>query len=158
HDSAAVIFHHELRTLLARVWHCGPVSMAIRLSTLIAEGVRLESHEAVAVAQLLIESGAVAPSPENVELTADGRAICIGCDVTPAVFEIAGLLQTLIPPGAPRVPGALRYAIARGLLDVDAPPFDSLDEFSRSLARFERGDRGAIVRALARRRVRPVPA
>ena len=82
------------------------------LADLIAQGVRIEPHEAVAIAQLLMENGAVAPSPENVQLSADGGAWCIGCDVTPAVFEIAGLLQKLIPPGTAGVPGALRYAIA----------------------------------------------
>ena len=95
------------------------------LADLIAQGVRIEPHEAVAIAQLLMENGAVAPSPENVQLSADGGAWCIGCDVTPAVFEIAGLLQKLIPPGTAGVPGALRYAIARALLEVDAPPVDS---------------------------------
>ena len=128
----------------------------IFLADLIAQGVRIDPHEAVAIAQLLMESGAVAPSPENVQLSTDGTAWCIGCDVTPAVFEIAGLLQNLIPPGTPGVAGALRYAIARALLDVDAPPFDSLADFSRSLQRFERGDRGAVVRALIGRRVKPV--
>ncbi|MBW8861073.1 MAG: hypothetical protein JF601_01675, partial [Acidobacteria bacterium] len=105
----------------------------IFLADLIAQGVRVEPHEAVAIAQLLMENGAVAPSPENVQLSTDGGAWCVGCDVTPAVFEIAGLLQKLIPPGTPGVSGALRYAIARALLEVDAPPFDSLADFSRSL-------------------------
>jgi hypothetical protein len=126
------------------------------LADLIAQGVRIEPHEAVAIAQLLMENGAVAPSPENVQLSADGGAWCIGCDVTPAVFEIAGLLQKLIPPGTPGVPGGLRYAIARALLEVDAPPFDSLADFSRALQRFERGDRLAVVRALMARRAGPV--
>jgi len=128
----------------------------IFLADLIAQGVRVEPHEAVAIAQLLMESGAVAPSAENVQLSTDGTAWCIGCDVTPAVFEIAGLLQNLVPPGTPGVPGALRYAIARALLEVDAPPFDSLADFSRSLQRFERGDRAAVVRSLIGRRVKPV--
>jgi hypothetical protein len=128
----------------------------IFLADLIAQGVRVEPHEAVAIAQLLMENGAVAPSPENVQLSTDGGAWCVGCDVTPAVFEIAGLLQKLIPPGTPGVSGALRYAIARALLEVDAPPFDSLGDFSRSLQRFERGDRVAVVRALIGRRMKPV--
>jgi hypothetical protein len=128
----------------------------IFLADLIGQGVRVEPHEAVAIAQLLMESGAVAPSAENVQLSTDGTACCIGCDVTPAVFEIAGLLQNLVPPGTPGVPGALRYAIARALLEVDAPPFDSLADFSRSLQRFERGDRAAVVRSLIGRRVKPV--
>jgi len=128
----------------------------IFLADLIAQGVRVEPHEAVAIAQLLMENGAVAPSPENVQLSTDGGAWCVGCDVTPAVFEIAGLLQKLIPPGTPGVSGALRYAIARALLEVDAPPFDSLADFSGSLQRFERGDRVAVVRALIGRRMKPV--
>jgi Tol biopolymer transport system component len=128
----------------------------ILIADLIARGVHIEPYEAVAIAQLLIESGAVAPSPENVELTSAGGATCAGCDATPAVFEIAVLLHSLIPAGTPRVPGGLRYAIARALLDVDAPPFDSLGEFSRSLERFERGDRDTVVRALVRRGMAPV--
>src|SRR5262249_2093850 len=83
-------------------------------------------------------------------------AQCAGCAATPAVSEIAALLETLIPSGTPRVSGPLRYAIARGLLEVDAPPFDSLEEFSRTLERFERGDRTTVVRELVRRRPRPV--
>ena len=128
----------------------------ILLANLIDQGVEIAPHEAVAIAQLLIENGAVAPSPENVQLRAEGDAWCVGCDVTPAVFEIAGLLQKLIPPRTPQVPGILRYTIARALLEVDAQPFDSLEEFSRSLARFERGDRRAIVRDLISRRPKPV--
>jgi WD40 repeat protein len=124
----------------------------IVLADLIAEGVRLAPQEAVAIAQLLIENGTVTSSPENVQLAADGGAWGVGCDVTAAVFEVARLLQTLIPPGTPGVPGALRYAIARGLLEVIAPPFESLAEFSRSLERFERGDRAAVVRVLVGRR------
>jgi hypothetical protein len=127
----------------------------ILLADLIAQGVHIEPYEAVAIAQLLIESGAAAPSPENVELSSNGDAWCVGCDVTPAVFEIGALLQTLIPCGTPRVSGGLRYAIARALLDVDAPPFDSVDELSRTLERFERGDRRTVVRQLIGRHVRP---
>src|SRR3954464_4515835 len=128
----------------------------IFLADLIAQGVRVEPFEAVAIAQLLMENGAVAPSPGNVQLSTDGGAWCVGCDGTPAVFEIAGLLQKLIPPRTPGVPGALRYAIARALLEVDAPPFDSLAGFSRSLQRFERGDRATMVRAVIGRRAKPV--
>jgi WD40 repeat protein len=127
----------------------------IRLADLIAQGVRIEPFEAVAIAQLLVENGAVAPSPENVELCGNGDVRCVGCDVTPAVFEIGGLLHTLIPAGTPHVSGGLRYAIARALLDVDAPPFDSIDDFSRSLERFERGDRRMVVRQLVGRHLRP---
>src|SRR5262249_43074712 len=91
------------------------------------------------------------PSSENVELTSDGNAFCRGCDVTPAVFEIGVLLQSLIRPGVRDVPGGLRYTIARALFDVDAPPFDGIDAFSDTLGRFERGDRAAEVRRLVAR-------
>src|SRR5262249_62358412 len=97
----------------------------------LAPGVHLEPFEAVAIAQLLIESGAVAPSPDNVELSSDGAAQCAGCDATPAVSEIAALLETLIPSGTPRVSGPLRYAIAPALLAVDPPPSHPLAHFSR---------------------------
>jgi hypothetical protein len=66
------------------------------------------------------------------------------------VAEAAILLQTLLPPGAP-LPGGLRYALARALHEVDAPPFDSLQDFSATLSRYERGDRTAAVRRLVRR-------
>jgi hypothetical protein len=49
------------------------------------------------------------------------------------------------------MPGGLRYAIARALLDVDAPPFDSLADFSATLGRFEQGDRRLVLRLLAHR-------
>ena len=133
------------------------------IADLIAAGVRLRPDEAVAIAQQLIHAGTSAigftpataalgpPLPGTIRLHADGSVTCDGYDVKPAVFEIAILLQTLLPGEAGHVPGGLRYAIARGLLDVDAPPFDSIHEFSRVLERFERGNRHEAVRgALAR--------
>jgi hypothetical protein len=138
------------------------------IAELLNQGVRLQSHEAVAIAQQLIHNISVAvelqpplgpPSISNVQLADDGSVTCLGCEVTPSVFEIAVLLHTLLPAGAGHVPGGLRYAIARGLLEVDVPPFDSIGEFSRALERFERGDRRAAVRgALRRVVVAPIPA
>ena len=138
------------------------------VADLIAAGVQFRPEEGIAIAQQLIHAQTTPggltpltvplgpPSPDNVHLHADGSVSCDGYQVTPAVFEMAILLQTLLPPGALQVPGALRYAIARGLLDVDAPPYDSVGEFSRGLERFERGDRRAVVRALlARAQGRP---
>jgi hypothetical protein len=144
-------------------------------------GVVLQPHEAVAIAQQLINAPIVgfgrpwretSPGPpcvDNVQLRDDGTVGCVGCQVTPAVFEIAILLQAMLPAGAELVPGGLRYAIARGLLEVDASPFDSIEEFSRSLERFERGQRCEVVRGalasstgervvLAFGRLRAVPA
>jgi hypothetical protein len=124
----------------------------------------VEPHEAVAIVQQLIHcdvdcghpagSADVAPGPlsiDRVRLEADGSAVCIGSDATPAVSEAANLLQRILPRGGTQVPGGLRYTIARALLDVEAPPFDSLEDFSRALARFERGDRREVVRTLLER-------
>ncbi len=121
------------------------------LAELVGGGVRLEPHEAVAIAQQLIRRGAAAPSIHNIRLHEDGTAECIGCDATPAVYEVAILLQGLLPAERIGIPGGLRYAIARGLHEVEARPFDSLAEFSAALQRFERGDRRAVVADLVRR-------
>ena len=39
--------------------------------------------------------------------------------------EVALFLRSLLPAGSPGVPGGLRYAIARAVGEVDAPPFAS---------------------------------
>jgi hypothetical protein len=77
-------------------------------------------------------------------LSRDGSVYCRGYHATPAVSEIAILLQSLLPQGT-RAPGALRYTIARALLEVDVEPFDSIWEFSDSLARFERRNRADLI-------------
>src|SRR5262245_26380446 len=122
----------------------------------------IRADEAVAIVQQLIHNLPPAvdagieqpfgpPSLRNVYLDDQGFVACQACQVTPAVAEVAILLQQLLPPGTPKVPGALRYAIARALHDVDAPPFDSIHDFSAALERFETGDRTAVVRALVAR-------
>ena len=120
-------------------------------------GVTLEPVEAVAVAQQLIQTlrrcddaGVVEPpygppTAANVVLNADGSVSCAACGTTPAISEIAIFLDALLPPGSLRVPGGLRYTIARGLLEVDVAPFDSLDDFSRALGRHESGPRDEVV-------------
>jgi hypothetical protein len=139
----------------------------MKTSTSIAEllngGLRFEADEAVAIAQQLIDrlrhandAGDVQPpygppAPANVFLNADGSIRCVGCDTPPTVSEVAIFLDVLLPAGSPRVPGGLRYAIARGMLDVDVPPFDSLDDFAGALARYEQGARDAAVRAVLAR-------
>jgi hypothetical protein len=135
-------------------------------------GVTIKPHEAVAIAQLLIDAlGACdatsiveppygPPSAANVLLKRDGTVTCRECGTTPASLEVAILLQAMLPSASPSVPGGLRYTIARALLEVDVPPFDTLEDFSRSLARFERGPRDEAVRAVLQRFdvVRPAAA
>jgi hypothetical protein len=133
----------------------------ISIAELQSAGTRIAPHEAVAIAQQLINhaphSGPRAvpvdapygpPDPTNVYLAADGTVSCVGCEAAPAISEIAVLLQSLLPDGTPNVPGSLRYTVARALLEVDAPPFDTLAEFSRALGRFERGARDEVVAGL----------
>jgi hypothetical protein len=153
-----------------------PVHLAKRIS--IAElqnrGILFQPGEAVAVAQLVIHSRRAAgnalreltapsgaPTTFNVYLEADGSVTCPPGDAAFTVWEVAVFLQALLPhgrPGAPRVSGSLRYTIARALLEVDAPPFESIDEFSQALARHERGERTAIVRVLLERVLGESPA
>jgi hypothetical protein len=131
----------------------------ITVTEVMSNGTTLRSAEAVAIVQKLINEPTPVtpqppfgpPMPHNVYLGEDGSVACRACEVTPAVSEIAIFLQTVIPQGTERVPGGLRYAIARGLLEVDAPPFDSVEAFSQALARFEQGDRSAVVRGLVQR-------
>ena len=133
------------------------------LRELISSGVELTAREAVAIAQELIASGPTdaramppfgPPSLDNVQIYPDGSVECLECASTPAVSEIARLLDAMLPRSArPRVPSGLRYTIARALLEVDAPPFDSLAAFSAALARHEDGDRTDIVRQLYARAV-----
>ncbi len=139
------------------------MTMQVSAADILQSGVVIEPEEAVAIAQQLIAAirvGACAdlaeppygpPTPDRVVLCDDGSVTCRGCDATPAVSEIARLLEALLPPAPARMPGGLRFTIARALLDVDVVPFDSLDELSETLARYERGPREQIVRKLLER-------
>jgi hypothetical protein len=124
-------------------------------------GVTLEVNEAVAIAQQLIRSLREAdglgveppygpPASSNVFLNADGSVTCRGCDTIPALFDVAIFLDALLPP-SPRAPGGLRYAVARAMLAVDVAPFDSMEEFSQALAKYEIGPREEVVRRLLQR-------
>jgi len=137
------------------------------IAELCAAGVAIEADEAVAITQQLITTlrdhargddvrpPYGPPTLNNVFLREDGSVVCRGCKATPGVSEVGIFLESLLPCGSPRVPGALRYIIARALLNVDVPPFDSLEELSTHLARHERGDRAAAVRTVLRRAAAP---
>ena len=127
----------------------------IALSHLLARGVRLKTHEAVALARELLAHPCGIPTPENVQLRSDGSACCINTDGTPSITSVADLLLMLLPPGTADVPAPLRYAIARGLEVVEAPPFASVREFSSALARFERGASRDVLRCLLQRGAPP---
>ena len=130
----------------------------ISVPELRARGVVLQSHEAVVIAQRVIQptkpfavrESDGPPSLENVLLNADGSVVCRRSASTPSVSEIGALLRELLS-GTTGVPGGLRYAIGRALLEVEGPPFDSIEAFSRSLARYEQGERDEVLRHLLER-------
>jgi len=132
------------------------------VSEFIGRGVIFEAHEAVAVVQQLIAAVASGsdeltppfgpPTLDNVEIGKDGAVGCPHCGVTPAVSEIGALLDGMLPRWTfVRVPGGLRYTIARALNEVDAPPFDSVAALSDVLVRYERGNARDVLRALTGR-------
>jgi hypothetical protein len=129
--------------------------LTVALSHVLGRGVRLEPHEAVALARELLAQPCGIPTPENIQLGSDGSASWVSTDGMPTVASVAELLLTLLPPGAPNVPAPLRYAIARGLGAVEAPPFGSPGEFSNALARFEKGATRDVLRGVLQRGARP---
>ena len=116
---------------------------------------RLETHEAVALARELLAHPGGIPTSENIRLGSDGSASCISTDGMTSVASVAALLLTLLPAGTPNVPAPLRYTIARGLESVEAPPFKSLGEFSTVLERFEKGASRDVLRAVVQRGAPP---
>ena len=124
----------------------------------IDRGVALTPCEAVAVAQQLIASANIEvhrpPSPgplslDEVRLGADGSVACDQGTAPLRARAIGMLLAEMLPhEGAVRVPGALRYTIARALSEVEAPPFDSVADLSVALSRHAQCARVAVVREL----------
>jgi hypothetical protein len=134
---------------------------AVSLADLCSSGYVLVADEAVAIARKLIDHPSnAAPQPPfgplaaaRIRIASDGSVACVGCAATPTVAEVAILLQELLDR-TPHVPGGLRYVIARALHDVDAPPFDSLEEFSAALARYSPANVDEAVQRLVARRDR----
>ncbi len=127
------------------------------LRDLLDSGVTVRVGEAVAIVQRLMHDDPAAfdaTSPygpltlHNVEIASDGHLRCTGTAATVSVYEAAALLQELLSAGAGAIPGALRYTLGRALLEVEAPPFDSRQQFSAALERFEDGPRAEVIAAL----------
>src|SRR3984893_19337303 len=143
------------------------MTAVLSLRDVIDRGVELRHYEAVAIAQQVITLLDVdlqlgpplgPPSLDNVRLGPDGSIVCSGCATSPAVSEIAILLRSMLPRGGTtRVPGALRYTIARALHEVEAPPFDSLADLSSALMHLERLDRSVVLRGLCARAAATAP-
>jgi hypothetical protein len=130
------------------------------IAELLSTGITLNTDEAVAIARALITNRTASPAGESHEpllledvcLGPEGTVVCRGCgETTHTLSEVALFLRQLLPMGTAGVPGGLHYTIARALHEVDAPPFDSVEEFSDALARFEPGDRTRLLRELRER-------
>jgi hypothetical protein len=130
------------------------------IAELLSTGITLNTDEAVAIARALATDRTGSPAGESHEpllledvcLGPDGTVVCRGCGETAhTLSEVALFLRELLPIGTAGIPGGLHYMIARALLEVDAPPFDSLEDFSDALARFEPGDRRQLLRELLAR-------
>jgi hypothetical protein len=125
-------------------------------------GITLTASEAVAIARAALMpeepdansvglSLELAPSlADALVVEPDGTVVCLGYTPQTTVSDIALFLRGLLPEG-PGIPGGLRYAIARALHEVDAPPFESAEDFSRALARFQDKDSPDIGRPLTAR-------
>jgi hypothetical protein len=143
------------------------MAYAVSLAELRRAGLVFTPDEVVAIAEQLIHARSVdvpaAPfgplAADRIRVASDGSVRCSGCDATPSPAELAILLLDVLD-GTPHVPGGLRYALARALHEVDAPPFDSLDEFWSTLARFAPPKGDEVVRRLLARwdRRRPAPS
>ena len=122
-------------------------------------------HEAVAIVQQLLAARsanteeASAPGTSEVILGADGT---VRCRAGQASIEGLGrLLDAMLPSSGNgvRVPGALRFTVARACNSTDAAPFASKAALSAALERFEDGRREEVVRQLFVRsgRLAPLP-
>jgi hypothetical protein len=127
------------------------------IAELLRSGTTLTVSEAVAIARAALAfdparaTDSKAPSgqplPDTIFIEADGSIVGLHA-APPATSEVALLLQGLLPPGSPGVPGGLRYAIARALGEVDAPPFASPEDFSIILSRFQTVDGPAVAHGI----------
>ena len=137
------------------------------ISDVLKTGVAFDHHVAIAIVQELIASIAAGveveppfgpPSLDNVLLGSDGSIACYAYATSPASFEMALLLDAMLRrDGRLWIPGALRYTIARALLEVDVPPFDSIHDFAAALERYESGGRKVLLRDLYARARQAVP-
>jgi hypothetical protein len=142
------------------------MATAESLRDAIRRGMALTACEAVAIAQQLMTStdrGGCQPVPsgdlslDDLRLNADGSVTCGAGRF--GVSEIGMLLAEILPSeGTTRVPGALRYTIARALSQVAAPPFESVAQLSAALARYEQPDRNQVLRDLYARTASRPPA
>jgi len=128
------------------IWRFDMTSARASIAELLGSGMTLTASEAVAIARAALAfdptraAGSDAPSglplSDTIFVEPDGSIVGLHA-APPTITEVASLLRSLLPLGTPGVPGGLRYAIARALGEVDAPPFTSPEDFSIVLSRFQ---------------------
>jgi hypothetical protein len=129
------------------------------IAEILAAGIPLTVSEAVAIARAALtfdparatgsRARSAQPLTDTIFVEADGSIV--GRHAAPTISEVALLLRSLLPAGSPGVPGGLRYAIARAVGEVDAPPFASPEDFSIILSRFQTADGPAVAHGLLAR-------
>ena len=127
------------------IWRFDMTSARASIAELLGSGMTLTASEAVAIARAALAfdparaAGSDAPSglplSDTIFVEPDGSIVSLHT-APPTISEVASL-RSLLPDGSPGVPGGLRYAIARALGEVDAPPFTSPEDFSIVLSRFQ---------------------
>ena len=130
----------------------------VSIADLSAAGIRMQPAEAAAVTWDVVQRanhGHVPgiPTPNVIRFLGNGT-IAVDGPVAPghSVERAGRLLDALLPgfdaPAELRTPGALRIVVARALRTLDLPPYRSVDEFARDVARFAATDHAAVVRSL----------
>lgn len=129
------------------------------LAELTGQNVEIAFADAVAIAQQLIcdpDVGRDAQPPyapltlESVAVTKEGAVCCLHTASTPTVTEVGLVMQSLLR-NSPSLPGGLRYTVSRAIHEVEAPPFESVEDLSKALERFEAGDRREQIASLYQR-------
>ncbi len=148
------------------------LSERVTIAQLLDSGIRLSWREALAITQSVADAGCLSRSGDatctdllsGFALDADGTITAVARTCAgPSLSELALFLVQLLPgenaPVERRAPAAVHLAIGRALEVVEAPPFSSVEEFTRTLARLERDSRPALLRAVYERCVvRMAPA
>lgn len=129
------------------------------LAELTGQNIEIAFADAVAIAQQLICEPEVrrdakppyeALTLESIAVTADGAVRCLHTASTPTVSEVGLVMQRLLR-NSPSLPGGLRYTVSRAIHEVEAPPFESVEDLSKALERFEAGDRREQIASLYQR-------
>jgi len=131
----------------------------VSLADLFVARVRLEPHEAVAIVRDVCTMAPPDIRPQSPSPLTPGQ-VWLDAAGTVGVFpgsslsvpDLGGLLEVLLLAarngGSEPIPGPLLYTMARAIGQADSPGFATAGDLSNALARFDRPDRGAVIRAL----------